>query len=87
MTTGYCDWHKIRFETPECAKCALATWSDQRKGGCLIVFFLWPVLSLGMVVGAVWATFWSGFKVTRNIWDDSWKWVRAKKPGGENRER
>lgn len=79
--SNYCAWHKVRYEAETCSKCDLATWSDQRKGGCIVVFFFWPVCMAGLWIGALWSAFWSGFTSARGLWDDAWKWIRAKKPG------
>ena len=80
MTTGYCDWHKVRYETPECAQCARETWKSQRVGGCMIVPFIWPFWLAGAIAGTICGAFWSAFKEMRPLWDDIWKHIRTPKP-------
>lgn len=79
--SNYCAWHKVRYETPECSKCALMTWSDQRKAGWVLVVLIWPVWLAGIWIGLLCGAFWSGFKSTRCLWADSVKWIGAPKPG------
>ena len=79
--SNYCSWHKVRYETPECSKCALATWSDQKKGGFIVIFFLWPLWSAGAFLGALFSALACGFKAGSGLWADSVKWIGAPKPG------
>jgi hypothetical protein len=76
-----CPSHNIRFEGEECPQCAVDSWKSQKWGGCLTVFILWPLYMAGAWLGAIFSAFWHGFKDTRNLWDDCWKWIRARRPG------
>lgn len=76
----YCDYHKVRYESETCSKCAVESWKSQRLGGCMIVFFTWPFALIGVLAGALFGAFWSAFKDASLGWDDAWKWIRKPKP-------
>lgn len=78
---NYCQYHKVRYEAEACSKCAVESWKSQKMGGCLVVFWIWPLWFVGMILGSLFGALWSGFKSALGAWDDCWKWIRAEKPG------
>jgi hypothetical protein len=79
--SDYCFWHEISYEQAECPKCALAIWKSRRLGGWLIVCFTWPLCVSGLVLGVLWSALASGFKSTRNLWDEVLRYIEAERPG------